>query len=194
MERSKPAEHKLDLFPVELDSIWLTNLLQVVTKASTADAGTIYQQLVCPNPNLCIGDPAPLTTPSIIGLNNLEKITSLSSAESLLNNYTYSMACQGENANYTQCTRGCTNSQALSYNPQARIDNNSCRNDPLVILTWIDNNLSWIIALFVIVVCSIILLGLSGAILCMYCCCCRTAGKCCYYKQMEPKEVPCSSP
>jgi hypothetical protein len=28
----------------------------------------------------------------------------------------------------------------------------------------------------------------------MYCCCCRTAGKCCYYKQMEPKEVPCSSP
>jgi len=148
--------------------------------STTASSGTTKDQLVCPNPDLCISNPAPITTPSIEGLSNLAKISKGSVTSSTLNQYINAMACNGPDD--PNCAKGCTNRQALIYDPQARIDDNSCKRDPLVLMTWAKKNLPWMIAVLVIVVVILVALVIAFCITC-FCCCCRPF--CCIGKKVE---------
>jgi hypothetical protein len=137
-------------------------IVSLLTNQPSTQTGTVNQQLVCPHEDLCIGNPSPPITPTVNGAIDLAtgKTNSQSFAQSLV--------CEGTNS----CPKGCTNVNALAFNSNAKLADDSCKNDPLVWLTWGKRSLPWIIAVSVIVV-IIILCAIIGLITACCCCCCR---------------------
>ncbi len=153
----------------------LTSFLQLLDDTTPQTNPTIKEQLVCPNEELCIAIPAPLITPSLVGLSKLTASTTQYDT-SAIQRISQNMACSGSDD--PDCPRGCTRNEALAYDPSMRIDDGSCDKDPLVLMSWGKRNLPWMITVFVLVVTFILLVIIVGVISCV-CCCCKSALCCC---------------
>jgi hypothetical protein len=119
-------------------------------------------QLVCPNPNMCLGVPTPLPIPSL-----KTPLGQPPNASALVT----SLLCIGSND--ASCQRGCINNRALAYDPFARIDDKSCQEDILSWLNWIRKNFSWLLAVIIVAVVAIIcciVTCITILLICLLCC------------------------
>jgi hypothetical protein len=113
-----------------------------VTAAETKEERNIrVKQLVCPNDQICIANPTPLSAPTLMN--------PMSVVPRQVNEILATMVCG--TSEYEECFEGCTNYEAYAFDPKAKIDDNKQkRQDPLLWMTWTRRNVTWIVILLII--------------------------------------------
>jgi hypothetical protein len=135
-----------------------------LSQSEKEDTGIVTGLLACPNSAVCISSPIPIWMPSFAHPSFIPKFQ----PEILAN----SMVSQGPKDG--NIVKGCINPNAYKYDPTARVNNGSCKKDPIIVLLWIKKNMPWLIVILVVLITIPVLILLTATIItwsliCVHC-------------------------